>query len=141
LTETGHTLEVRQNGRLVFASDGKWLHPLLDLERFLQAGAFDPASLTLRDKIVGRAAALLIARLRIPAVHAGLISRLGERALASRGVRVTWDRIVDRIECQTEGLLENVDDPEEAHRIVVERARAAAARAARPGGAEVAAAG
>ncbi len=140
MTETTHSLEVRQDGRVVFASDGKWLHPLLDLEEFLLSSGIDPSRLTLRDKIVGRAAALLIVRLRIPVVHAGLLSRLGERALRAAGVRCTSDGIVDRIECQTEEILEGVDDPEEAHRVIVERARAAkGAQGARQ--ADVAAAG
>jgi hypothetical protein len=139
LTETSHALEVRQGGNVVFTSDGKWLYPLLDLERYLSASPIDPSLLTLHDKIVGRAAALLIVRLRIPSVHAGLLSRLGERALRAAGVRYTRDEIVDRIDCQTEEILEHVDDPEEAHRVITERARVAASRAR--GGRDTAAVG
>jgi hypothetical protein len=129
LKDSAHSLEAWQGERIAFASSGRWLHPLLELERFLLASRTDPASLVLHDKIVGRAAALLIIRLRIPEVRAGLLSRLGERALRSAGVRCTYAALTDRIDCQTEEILENVDDPEEAHRIVIERARAAASRA------------
>ncbi len=129
MTDRDHSLEAWQGERLVFASSGRWLHPLLELERFLVASRIDPATLVLHDKIVGRAAALLIIRLRIAEVRAGLLSRLGERALRSAGVRYTSAEVTDRIACQTEGILENVDDPEQAHSIVLERARAAEARA------------
>ncbi len=126
--QSTHSLEARQAGKVVFASDGKWLHPLLELERFLLASGIDPASLTLHDKIVGRAAALLIVRLGIREVHAGVLSRLGQRALEAAGVCCSWAEVVERIDCRTEAILEHVDDPHEAHWIVVERARAASAR-------------
>ena len=52
-----HALEVYQGETLIFYSDGKWLHPLLDLEQFLAAHPYDPGALSVHDKIVGRAAA------------------------------------------------------------------------------------
>jgi hypothetical protein len=124
--DDGHSLEVRQGNALVFASAGKWLHPLLDLEQHLARTGLDPASLTLHDKIVGKAAALLIVRLGIRTVRAGLLSRLGESTLRAHAVTATWNVLVDRIDCQTEELLADVDDPDAAHALIVERARAAA---------------
>ena len=130
MTDSRRSLEVLLDGSVVFASEGKWLHPLLDLERFLLGSSLNPAALSLRDKIVGRAAALLIVRLRIPEVHAGLLSRLGEQVLLASGVRYTCGERTGRIACLTEEILEGVDDPEEAHRIVVARAAASRAGAA-----------
>lgn len=126
---------------MVFASDAKWLHPLLELERFLLASGIDPSSLILHDKIVGRAAALLMVGLGIREVRAGVLSCLGEQVFQAAGVRWTAAEIVERIACQTEAILEMVDDPQEAHRIVAERARAASAGRQPLHGADAVAAG
>ena len=66
-----NTLEVYHNGVLVFSSKGRWLHPLFELERFLASGDLRPEELEIRDKVVGRAAAAMMVRLRLGRV-AGL---------------------------------------------------------------------
>ena len=124
------SLELTLDGRVLFSSGLRWLHPLLELEEYLASRPVDVARCLLRDKIVGRAAALLMVRLGVRAVHAGLLSRLGEEIFLSRGVRYTSDGLVDRIACRTEDLLREVTDPEEAHRLIV--ARAAATRRSSP---------
>ena len=55
-------------------------------------------------------------------VHAVLLSRLGKDVLDRAGVAVTWDTLVDEVACRTEGILHDVTDPEEAYRILAERA-------------------
>jgi hypothetical protein len=126
-----NSLELYHGSRLVFASMGKWLHPLLDLERALSGIAMPAAELHLVDKIVGRAAALLIVRLGIRSVHALLLSRLGKEIFEKRGVHVSWEHLVDRIDCATEELLKSVDDEEEAHALIAERAADSRTRAGR----------
>jgi hypothetical protein len=122
------TLEVFEDSRRVFASAGKWLHPLFELEEFLAASDLDPARLLIRDKIVGKAAALLIARLGFRRLHARLLSRLGREILSRYSLDVVWDELVERIDCQTEGALAEVDDLEEAYLWLRRRAEAAAGR-------------
>ena len=134
-TQVEPSLELVQNGTVLFTSSLRWLHPLLELEGFLASSSVDVSRCLLRDKIVGRAAALLMVRLGIRAVHAGLLSRLGEAVFVDRGVRYSYDSLVDRIACRTEDLLKKVTDPEEAHRVIVARAAAARARGAATGGA------
>lgn len=128
------SLELLSDGVVVFSSGGRWLHPLLELEEFLAGRTLARQGLSLRDKIVGRAAALLIVRLCIPEVHAGILSRPGEAVFRERGVRYTFDTLVERIACRTEELLSNVVDPEAAHELVLARARAAKATTPREGG-------
>ncbi|MDX9952634.1 MAG: ribokinase [Anaerolineae bacterium] len=123
-----HALEVMQGETLVFHSDGKWLYPLLDLEHFLaeRSAAFmpyDPGSLTLRDKIIGRAAALLIVRLGIRRVHAGILSELGAEVLRHFEVNYDYEHLVPQIACQTEVLLDGEFDPDKAHALILERTR------------------
>ena len=112
------TLELIIDGRVLFASTGKWLHPLFDLERFLGSQDIDTRAAEVRDKIVGRGSAFLITRMGVRAVHAGVLSRLGKDVLDRAGVACSWDSLVDQIQCRTEGLLRDTTDPEQAYRLL-----------------------
>jgi hypothetical protein len=116
------TLTVFHNGTPIFTSDGKWLHPLFELEDYLAEHPIQPANLLLQDKIIGKAAALLIHRMGFHTVKAGVLSRLGEAVLQRHGIAYTYELLVDRIHCQTEELLATVEDPEEAYQLVKVRA-------------------
>ncbi len=118
-----HTLEVYQNTTLIFYSDGNWLHPLFELERFLAETEVDPSNLVVHDKIVGRAAALLMIHLGLGRVHAQLLSQLGQEVLEHHNVPYTYEQRVKRIACQTEQLLETMVDPASAYRLLRERAK------------------
>jgi hypothetical protein len=119
------SLEFVVAGRALFTSAGKWLHPLFELERFLADRGIDGGSGEIRDKVVGRGSAFLIVRLGVRKVHAGLLSRLGKDVLDRALVACTWDTFVDEIACSTESILRGVTDPDEAYRILSERARKA----------------
>jgi Domain of unknown function (DUF1893) len=116
------TLTVFRNGTPIFISHGKWLHPLFELEVYLAGHPIEPHQLILQDKIIGKAAALLIIRLGFRTVKAGILSRLGEGVLQCHGIIYTYEQLVERIHCQTEELLATVEDPEEAYRLVKIRA-------------------
>ena len=116
------TLTVLQDETPIFTSHSNWLHPLFELEEYLADHAFQPASLTLQDKIIGKAAALLILRMGFQTVKAGVLSRLGESVFQRHGIVYTYEQLVERIHCQTEELLATVEDPEEAYRLVKVRA-------------------
>ena len=116
------SLELFSDSQLVFSSAGKWLHPLFELEDFLAESGLDPAGLSLRDRVAGKAAALLIVRLGIRRVHAGVLSRLGKQVFEARQVEHTWDLLVERIDCHTETALARIDDPGEAYAWVRKRA-------------------
>ena len=62
-TKQEPTLTVLHESTPIFTSHGKWLHPLFELEAYLADHAFQPAHCILQDKIIGKAAALLIHRL------------------------------------------------------------------------------
>jgi hypothetical protein len=117
-----HTLEVFAGEALVFYSNGKWLYPLFELEDFLATADYDPATLTAGDKIVGKAAALLLIRLGIRAVRAGVMSKLGRQALEKYDVKYEYGVLVDRIDCQTEEILVNEFDLEKAYAMLRQRA-------------------
>ena len=122
------SLELIVEGRRAFASGGKWLHPLFELERWLQDKRMDLSTAEIHDKVVGRGSAFLITRLGIRNVHAALLSRLGKDVFDRSGITCTWDALVDEIQCSTEGILRDVTDIEIAYRILAERAELARRR-------------
>ncbi len=127
------SLRALYRGESVYTSTGKWLHPLLDFETFLIERALDPAEIELEDKIVGKAAALLMVRLGIRTVRAGLASDPAMEVFRRNGVSCTCGQRVPRIQCMTETLLADIDDPEEARLIIGERVRASRERASKAG--------
>ena len=116
------TLTVLHDGVPIFTSYGKWLHPLFELEDYLAEHPIQPENLILQDKIIGKAAALLIHRLGFRTVKAGVLSRLAETVLQRYRIAYTYELLVDRLHCQTEELLSEVEDPDEAYRLVKIRA-------------------
>jgi hypothetical protein len=116
------TLRAFHGKREVFSSTGKWLHPLFELEEFLRSSSHSPQSFRVEDKIVGKAAALLLVRLGIRKVKAGVLSELGRDVLQRYQVSYSAAVTVARIDCRTEILLAEVEDPEQAYRIVAARA-------------------
>jgi zinc transport system ATP-binding protein len=119
------TLELFRGEERLFASAGRWLHPLFELEDYLRHSPWptpeERGELRVRDKIVGKAAALLLVRLGIRTVHADLLSYLGQAVLERSGVALSYGERVPRIACRTESLLVEVEDPDEAYRVVRER--------------------
>ena len=116
-------LKVTRNDTTVFESDGKWLHPLLELGDKIGEQGLAAEELYLHDSVIGRAAALLIVRLGIKTVFAGILSEPGKSVLETFGITFDYDTLVPRIACMTEELLQSVTSPEEAWRILKERAK------------------
>ena len=116
------TLQVINNGKEIFRSDKRWLYPLFDLETYLNEHPLDISNAEIHDKIIGKAAALLILRLGINKAHAGVISKLACAVFDQIAFPYTYTTLVDRISCKTEELLLDIDDPDIAYRILLKRA-------------------
>lgn len=121
-THSAVSLQVITNGTTVFESRGNWLHPLFELEEFFAEEGVASSQTEIRDKVVGKAAALLIVRLGIKCVHAGTMSRLALDVFERRNIRFSYDALVDRIDCRTEEILLSIDDPDDAYEILRKRA-------------------
>lgn len=111
----------------VFSSNKPWLYPLLDLTEHLARTRETAGNCTLYDKIIGRAAALLIVRLGIRTVRTDVLSARAVSVFDTFHVSYSATSIVERIDCRTEDILADITDPEAAYRII--RARALAAQA------------
>jgi len=106
----------------LFESRGKWLHPLFELTEFLALHPqISPSDLILRDRIIGRAAAFLILRMGLLHVGSQIVSQRALSLFAQRGWQPAAETLVERISCQTEDLLADVNDIDEAWDLLQER--------------------
>lgn len=128
----GHTtLEVFAGDKVVFSSQGKWLHPLFDLDGFVEEHPAPKEGFSAHDTAIGKAAAVLMVRFGVKKIHANLASRLARTFIdETNGTRreadhitLTADRWVDRLLCATEAELEDLHDPDEMYFLLRRRAR------------------
>jgi len=117
-----HSLELKFQDTTIFTSNGIWLDPLFELEEFLADNSYDPAKLTLYDKIIGKASALMIIRMGIKKVNGGIVSDPAESAFKTWDIEYRIENHVKLIDCKTEKLLKSISDPEEVYRIIKKRA-------------------
>jgi len=125
LEEANMCLMVYEGDTLIFQSSSKGIRPHLE--------AIDELGDRLRgtlmvDKIVGRAAALLILYSGVAEVYAGVISSGGRVVLLQAGVKLFYGveteyiKMVDgRIYCPFEEMVQGIDDPIEAYHAIVEK--------------------
>ena len=117
------SLIVYISDQVVFQSDGKWLYPLFDLEDYLLNHHVDMKLAHVHDKVVGKAAALLMVRLGVGRVHGVLMSDLASQVFETWEIPYSFDQQVERIDCQTEAILQEISDPEIAYNILYDRAK------------------
>jgi hypothetical protein len=120
----GVSLEVLREDTVVYRSMGKWLHPLLEVESFLESNKIDASELVLHDTIAGRAAAALMIRMGFTKVKARMMSQSAVGLFDMHGVSYCYDVLVERIACKTEELINSSMDLDEIHRMILERAKA-----------------
>lgn len=112
------SLEVLEQGVVVFSSTGKWLYPLFDVERYLIESTKEASGLVLHDRICGQAAAALAVRMGFRLVKASVMSRLAINVYRRYGVQWCADHIVDRIACMTESLIDESMDLQSIYLLV-----------------------
>ncbi len=75
------SMQVLLDDQVLFSSTGKWLYPLFDLEDYLQEHPGLLKNATVWDKVIGKAAALLILRMGGSRIHGVLMSELAAKLL------------------------------------------------------------
>ena len=115
------SLQVILDGEVIFQSSGLWLFPLFDLEDHLKEHPVDMTNAEVRDKVIGKASALLILRLGAGLVHGDLMSELAVDVFNQASIPHTFDKLIKRIDCQTEEILLEINDPDVAHGILCKR--------------------
>ncbi|MHB2154079.1 DUF1893 domain-containing protein [Calditrichota bacterium GD2] len=116
-----HSLEVYKGNELIFASDRHWLHPLFELERFLNANSYQTAELLVKDKIIGRAAALILVYFGFKKMQGQTMSLLAREVLDYYKIDYTFERLIERVACQTEELLRTEWESKTAYQLIKRR--------------------
>ncbi len=127
LDKTGNSLMVYRDGQLIFQSASKGIRPHLEaIERHGEA----LRGTLMVDKIVGRAAALLILYSGAAEAQAQVLSRPGKQVLDMHGLQTGYVELVDHIKtrdgsiyCPFERMVQGVTDPGEAYAAITERMR------------------
>lgn len=116
------SLQAFFNGKIIFQSKNRWLFPLFDLEEYLKNHPVDKALLEVHDKVIGKAAAMLMLRLGVGCVYGNVMSELADTVLCQAGIPHFYKKLIERIDCQTEELLLEIDDVDTAYEILYKRA-------------------
>jgi hypothetical protein len=115
-----HSLEVYRGENLIFFSNDKWLYPLFELEKFIHHKSIKSEEIFVRDKIIGKAAAFIIIYLGIKEVKAELMSILAKDLFDQHFINYKFEKLIERIDCKTENLLEQETDPRSAYKKILE---------------------
>lgn len=117
------SLTVMMGEKIVFKSHKKWLYPLFDLEAFLaDHPSIDIHQSFVKDKVIGKAAAMLISRLGPRQVHGVIMSELAVDVFQRFNILFQNEQLISRIDCQTERLLLDINDLEIAYQMLCDRA-------------------
>ena len=121
----GYSLMVYHEGKLVFTSSSKGVRPHLEA---IDALGTQLKGTTIVDKIVGRAAALLILYSGAAEVHAGVISHGGRELLEKAGVKAVYGgetehikTVEGRIYCPFESMVQGISDPTQAYLAILDK--------------------
>ena len=133
LDRSGMCLMVWKGGKVIFSSSNKGIRP--HIEAIDELGRNVLRGSVIADKIVGRAAALLILYSIPTEVHAGVITTKARELLEMGGVLVRPDCEVyaikerdGRIYCPYEAMVQGISDPEEAYFAIVAKLRGGSTR-------------
>ncbi|MBR0085003.1 MAG: DUF1893 domain-containing protein [Lachnospiraceae bacterium] len=111
------SIVVVKEDKIVYETKGNGVAPLLKLVQ-TDPGILEGASVV--DKIVGKAAAVLLTLCKAAEVYAVTLSKAGKDYLEKNGIKVSCDKCIEMIEnrqrngmCPFEMSVKDIDDPEE----------------------------
>ncbi|AHH09504.1 Hypothetical protein BPA_0095400 [Borrelia parkeri SLO] len=115
------TLKLFKEHRILYSNMERGLKPLLEVDNFINKYIQNKEGLEIYDKVVGKAAAVIIYNIGLQNVQAGVISQPAKDFLESRGIRVSFKRLVEKINDKTENLIESLENPEEVYKYLIKR--------------------
>lgn len=120
LNREGLNLLIIKDDKRLYASKKDGMAPLLEAINLL--GLQTLAGTTVIDKIVGKAAALLISYFKAKDVYTKLLSRSAIEVLEKHGIRYTSEKVVENIRkrddtdiCPFEKMVLEIEDPKEGY--------------------------
>lgn len=124
LEKTNNSLMIFDDDVLIFESESKGIRP--HLEAINQLGERLHGKIMV-DKVVGRAAALLILYSKAKEAHAIILSKSGRKALVGR-IKFFFYQEVEhiktqdgRIYCPFEKMVQRINDPSKAYEAIVKK--------------------
>ncbi|MBQ5857050.1 MAG: DUF1893 domain-containing protein [Bacteroidales bacterium] len=118
LLKENHTIVIYKSDASVVVSDDRGVAPLMKL---LKENKEQLRDSMIADKVIGKAAALLMVYGKVKEVFTPTISVPAIEVFKNHNVKITYDKIVERIInrkgdglCPMETLCLNTDNPEEA---------------------------
>ncbi|BDU62896.1 hypothetical protein BOFE_04360 [Candidatus Borrelia fainii] len=115
------TLKLFKEHRILYSNMERGLKPLLEVDNFINKYIQNKEGLEIYDKVVGKAAAVIIYNIGLQNVKAGVISQPAKDFLESRGIRVSFKRLVEKINDKIESLIESLENPEEVYKYLIKR--------------------
>ncbi|MFP3951987.1 MAG: DUF1893 domain-containing protein [Candidatus Bathyarchaeia archaeon] len=128
LERAGKSLMVYSGGKLIFSSDSDGIRP--HLEALEELGRKALSGTIMVDKIVGRAAALLILYTDASESYSKVITTSARNLFESQGLDYGYDMEVEHIKtrdgviyCPFERMIQGISDPTEAYHVISEKMR------------------
>lgn len=125
LLKENHTIVIYKSDASVIVSDDRGVAPLMNL---LNEDKEQLRDSMIADKVIGKAAALLMVYAGVKEVFTPTISVLAVEVFEKHNVKITYDKVVERIInrkgdglCPMETLCLNVENPEEAFDVISRR--------------------
>ena len=126
LDRSGMCLMIWRHAQVIFSSPSKGIRP--HIEAIETLGKEKLRDTVMADKIVGRAAALLMLYSVPMEIHAGVITTKARELLEAGGVLVCPNAEVSaikekdgRIYCPFEAMVQGISDPEKAYHAIVSK--------------------
>ena len=121
LDAEGFNLLILKDGKFLYSSKKDGMAPLL--EAIDRLGLRRLKKSVVADKIVGKAAALLISYFKASEVYTRLLSRSAIKVLEKHGIKYASERAVDNIRnkedtgiCPFEKFVLEIEDPQEGYK-------------------------
>lgn len=117
LREGNYTCAVACRGKVVFTSRERGVKPLVE---YIHRYGDTCRGAALADKVIGRAAALLVRLMGVTELSSGVVSRGALEELEKAGITVQYETLVEAVRnrdgtgfCPMERLSQGVEDPRE----------------------------
>ena len=118
LLKENHTIVIYKNDASVYTSNDRGVAPLMKL---LKEDKSQLQESMIADKVIGKAAALLMALAKVKEVYTPTISAPALQVFNNHNIEIHYDKVVERIVnrkgdglCPMETLCLNIENPEEA---------------------------
>lgn len=113
------TLLLYKNHKILFSNMGENLEPLVELNNFISRYVQNREGLLVHDRVVGKAAAVLLLKIGIKRVKADTLSEAARIVLEENNIEYEYKKLVSRINNRLEEAIESIDNPEDVYNYLI----------------------